>query len=286
MSRRCSNTPSPCRNANSNSIPDKAFSFPSQAVVPGPLTTPPSFPDVCLEENRIPLGLNDRNNAYSSALNDNYTNRAVCASTPLPLIPPKAPSLKDKITVVLDLDETLVYARAGPLYVRPGIEALLAFLRDNCETIVWTASMHCYADAVVAEIDKHSAVSHTISRSSSWLPHGKKDVKLLNRDLDRVILIDNTPDAIRGNEQNSLLVEDYEGGELEDTTLYTLVSFLKNLTDRIREDPSMTVPKYIKESPRVLYRCLPTDSGEYMECPCLAPDYAMSAASFPLFLSA
>lgn len=187
------------------------------------------------------------------------------------LIPPKAPHLKDKLTVVLDLDETLVYARAGPLYVRPGIEHLLAFLRDNCETIVWTAGLNRYANAVIAEIDKHFVVSHTIARDSRWTQQGAKNVKLLNRDMDRLILIDNTPDAIRGNEPNSLLVEDYEGGELEDTTLIALVDLLRDLTHQMRN--GVTVPEYIKNSSRVLHLALPTDAGEMMMCPCLAGDF-------------
>lgn len=187
------------------------------------------------------------------------------------LIPPKAAHLQDKLTVVLDLDETLVYARAGPLYVRPGIEHLLSFLRDNCETIVWTAGVNRYANAVVSEIDKHCVVSHTIARDSRWTQQGSKDVKLLNRDLDRLILIDNTPDAIRGNERNSILVEDYEGGELEDTTLSALVDLLRDLTNQMRN--GVTVPEYIQKSHRVLHLALPTDAGEMMMCPCLARDY-------------
>lgn len=260
------------------------FPSPSEAFISP--TFPPSFPDIRSEEKGMVMRHASRNRDFSFTLNDKCNERVSRCSRALPLIPPKAPHLKGKLTVVLDLDETLVYARRGPLYVRPGIEALLSFLRDNCETIVWTAGMDSYADAVVGEIDKHCTVSHTISRNSTWLPHGKKDVKLLNRDLDRLILIDNTPDAIRGNEQNSLLVEDYEGGELEDTTLCTLVSLLKDLTYRITLDPSVTVPQYIKNSPRVIHRSIPTDSGEYLECPCLAPDYAILSASFPFLLEA
>lgn len=268
-------------NLRSKDTSSEAFSLvssPSQTSIHSPSS--PFFSDIGLEERRCNLRRSVRIRDHRYVV-DNHCSSGVSFFSPShPLIPPKAAHLKDKLTVVLDLDETLVYARAGPLYVRPGIEALLSFLRVNCETIVWTAGIHRYADAVVAEIDKHCVVSHTISRNSAWQHHGKKDVKLLRRDLDRLVLIDNTPDAIRGNEENSVLVEDYEGGELEDTTLYALVNLLQDLTDRIREDPDITVPQYMKQSLRVIHRSVPTDSGELMECPCLAPDYAISSCSF------
>eukprot|EP00796_Vickermania_ingenoplastis_P006621 gene6621-4741_t len=190
------------------------------------------------------------------------------------LLPPQSPHLRERLTVVLDLDETLVYARAGPLYVRPGIEQLLAFLREHCETIVWTSGVNRYAEAVVSEIDKHCVVSHTISRDARWVRDGAKDVKLLNRDLDRLILIDNTPDSLRGNELNGLLVEDYEGGELEDGTLHSLVELLADLKDQLER--GVTVPQYIRSSPRVMHRSLPTDAGEMMRCPCLVTDLPLT----------
>lgn len=183
------------------------------------------------------------------------------------LLPPQDSSVAGRLTVVLDLDETLVYARAGPLYVRPGLEHLLSFLREHCETIVWTAGANHYADAVVSEIDKHRVVRHTIARDPKWVTDGSKNVKLLNRDLDRLILIDNTPDAIRGNEFNSVLVEDYEGGELEDPTLYSLVELLQDIESGLKM--GRTVPEIIKTSRRIIHRSLPTDAGEMMRCPCL-----------------
>lgn len=204
--------------------------------------------------------------------NLSYQN-GLCSSTNYlqksSLIPPKAAHL-GKLTVVLDLDETLVYARSGPLYVRPGVELLMSFLRDHCETIVWTAALSCYAAAVVSEIDPARAVSYTISRDSCRSRDGSKDIKLLHRDLDYLILIDNTPDSIRGNECNSVLVDDYEGGELEDLTLVHLVEFLTELVRDIERGG--TVPQFIEASSRVHHRLLPTDSGEIMRCPCLVSE--------------
>ncbi|RNF25780.1 nuclear lim interactor-interacting factor [Trypanosoma conorhini] len=196
--------------------------------------------------------------------------RALETVTERTLLAPKASTLTDRITVVLDLDETLVYAREGPLYVRPGIEELLQFLEENCETVVWTAGMKQYAEAVVRLIDTNGCVHHTIARDSTWFRGSScsKDLSLLGRDTETTIVFENTPDCIRGFEQNGVLVADYEGGELEDYTLYTILGLLKDLVRR-RNEEHITVPEYIRSSNLLNLRVVPTDGGDEMSCYCL-----------------
>lgn len=186
------------------------------------------------------------------------------------LIPAKSVNMLDRITVVLDLDETLVYARNGPLYVRPGIEELMSFLAQNCETVVWTSSIHSYADAVISQIDTASAVQHVIYRHSRWCNSRKsgKDLQLLGRDLDQTIIIENTPDCLRNYECNGVLVEDYDGGELEDNTLFCVLNMLRDLVER-RRMYGTTVPEYIRSCPFVSSQLVPTDKGDCMKCYCL-----------------
>lgn len=37
-----------------------------------------------------------------------------------------------------------------------------------------------------------------------------KDLALVGRDLNNVLIIENTPDCVRGHEENGILVSDYE----------------------------------------------------------------------------
>ena len=37
-----------------------------------------------------------------------------------------------------------------------------------------------------------------------------KDLALVGRDLNEVLIVENTPDCIRGHEENGILVSDYE----------------------------------------------------------------------------
>ncbi|KPI89379.1 putative nuclear lim interactor-interacting factor [Leptomonas seymouri] len=186
------------------------------------------------------------------------------------LVPPKPTEMQSRLTVVLDLDETLIYARQGPLYVRPGMDKLMRFLADHCETIVWTSSKHRYADAVVAQIDPYGAVCHTVYRHRRWFngTSATKELRLLGRDLASTIIVENTPDCCRGYEKNAILVEDYEGGELADHTLYTLLALLKDLVER-HENEGMTVPEFIASTPRLTQQSVLTDKGTAMQAFCL-----------------
>lgn len=187
------------------------------------------------------------------------------------LVAPKEAHLKDRLTIVLDLDETLIYAREGPLYGRPGLDELMLFLKDNCEAIVWTAGVKAYAQAVVRNIDKHDAIRHTVYRHKKWftgMAGYNKDLTLLGRDLNTTLIVENTPDCVRGNEANGILVADYEGGELEDNTLPAILMLLKDLVQR-RNSEGITVPQYIATSSLLMKQRIPTDIGDTMVCNCL-----------------
>lgn len=140
---------------------------------------------------------------------------AKTAETPPPssyLIPPPQPQDVGKLVVVLDLDETLVYSRDITLYERPGVTQLLKTLKGRCELIVWTAGTREYALDVIRIIDTVCAVQHCIYRHPMWWSGDTgcaKDLRMLGRPMDRVILVDNTPSVFTLNPRNSLLVTDF-----------------------------------------------------------------------------
>eukprot|EP00993_Chasmostoma_nieuportense_P002930 NODE_3685_length_919_cov_27.654040_g3533_i0.p1 GENE.NODE_3685_length_919_cov_27.654040_g3533_i0~~NODE_3685_length_919_cov_27.654040_g3533_i0.p1 ORF type:complete len:274 (-),score=87.37 NODE_3685_length_919_cov_27.654040_g3533_i0:96-860(-) len=185
------------------------------------------------------------------------------------MIPPRRPEDKDKVTVILDLDETLIYAREGPLYARPHLEELLEFLSQNCETVVWTAGVRAYAQAVIRNIDPNGVIDHCIYRSERWFTGQagySKDLGLVGRDLDKVLILENTPDCVRGHEENGILVADYEGGEMPDNTLPAITSLLSDL---VRS--GLSVPEYLAKSPLLTRQRIPTDLGDRLNLFCLDP---------------
>ena len=176
-------------------------------------------------------------------------------------LPPQAAEDADKIVLVLDLDETLIYAREGPLFARPGLDEFFALVGSACEVVVWTAGLRAYAQAILREIDKGGVVKHLIYRHEKWFTGRagyRKDLAALGRNLDRTIIIENTPDCIRGYQQNGILVEDYEGGERADNTIPALTTVLREL---IRVRGVLSVPQFITHCTILRHGPVQTDLG-------------------------
>jgi len=188
------------------------------------------------------------------------------------MLPPQTPEDKGRICVVFDLDETLIYAREGPLYARPGLDELLAFCHEKTEPVVWTAGVKAYAQTVVKNVDKKDVIRHCVYRHKKWFSGCagyNKDLTLLGRDMDKLIILENTPDCVRGNEANGIVVEDYEGGEVQgDMTLYAITALLKDMVNKF-EEQGITIPQYVTSTPHLSRQAIPTDLGDTLEIYCL-----------------
>ncbi|CAJ1036535.1 TFIIF-stimulated CTD phosphatase, putative [Leishmania guyanensis] len=127
------------------------------------------------------------------------------------LIAPPSDGTK-RYTVVFDLDETVVYARDGPLYARAYLKDLFRFIKDDFEVIVWTAGERDYAKCILEEINEDHIIQHLVYRHEKWFREEDytKDLRQLGRDLNYTLMIENTPDCVRANPQNSIIVEDFE----------------------------------------------------------------------------
>lgn len=145
------------------------------------------------------------------------------------LIPPATPAQADSrvLTVVIDLDETIVWARQAHLSVRPFVMELLhACLRNHCEVVVWSASVPQYVNRILHAVNgvvHRQWYTYVIARSGLWYAENAqasvKDIRLLHRDLDRVMVIENSPASVQLQEGNVLLVEDFYGEDTEDQSL-------------------------------------------------------------------
>jgi RNA polymerase II subunit A small phosphatase-like protein len=156
--------------------------------------------------------------------------------------------------LILDLDETLIYATKTPLdrpadfmatghhvYRRPGVEAFLADCLAHFTVAVWTASGALYARDVVAalfgERAEELAFFWTAARctrrydpeSMGWYTRKSlRKVRRLGYSLDEVLIIDNTPATYEANYGNAVRVCDYTG-DLTDDELPRLSRFLHTL---------------------------------------------------------
>ena len=166
------------------------------------------------------------------------------------LLPKKKPG-ENKVSLILDLDETLVHCATfgmksfdfkfpvmfnGVKYEvfvkkRPYFTEFLEFAAKNFEVIVFTASHKTYANKLLDLIDPdRKIISHRVFRDSCILVDGNylKDLSVLGRDLATTLIIDNSPTAF-GYQLNSgiPIISWYE--DENDTELLKLIPFLQKL---------------------------------------------------------
>ena len=192
-------------------------------------------------------GIDSPGGAGANGLNsDNRQNGGQQKSSePLQqLLPDPAPEDKNKICLVLDLDETLVHSsflsiphadfnfvldQVGVFVcIRPGAERFLKELGNLYELVIFTASCQPYADPVIDRIDPGRMVKYRLYRDSCTDFGGNfvKDLSRLNRNLERIIIIDNSPAAYIFQPFNAIKISSWYDEPL-DMELIRLLDFLK-----------------------------------------------------------
>jgi CTD small phosphatase-like protein 2 len=89
------------------------------------------------------------------------------------------PSSAKKLTLVLDLDETLLHYmevqpgasqdqaaldQAGSLFIRPGADDFLGILSQHYELVIFTAAMQDYADWAISHFKNADCITHRLYR--------------------------------------------------------------------------------------------------------------------------
>ena len=144
------------------------------------------------------------------------------------------------LTVVLDLDETLIRYTVNNLIKRPYLDDFLSrLIKAKCELIIFTASTQEYADPLIDQIDsdkkyfmKRLYRQHTVLIDN----HFVKDLTKLGRDLGKIIIIDNEKSSFCLQQKNGILIKPFIG-EVESFSL-----------DMALENLSIILLKIIKNS--------------------------------------
>ncbi len=158
----------------------------------------------------------------------------------------------DRILLILDLDETLFFSSEKPLnrqpdfvfhvydvYVRPGLQEFLARMAAAFDLAVWTSSSPDYAsffvDRIFAGFDLRFVWAS--DRCTLRFDHDRhrmnaiKDFRKLRRkgiDLNRVLMVDDSPEKHTRNYGNLVLVRPFEG-DPGDHELALLAPYLESL---------------------------------------------------------
>ncbi|KAG0253294.1 hypothetical protein BG011_006432 [Mortierella polycephala] len=175
------------------------------------------------------------------------------------------------ITLVLDIDETLVHCATRPLdspdivfpveynqetwevygRIRPGMIEFLERMSTKFEVITFTASQECYAEALLKIIDPEKKyIKHRYYRDSCVPVFGNyvKDLRILNRDLSKVVIIDNSPQAFGYHISNGIPIESWYDDK-SDRELSKVMSFLETLEGV--EDVRPRIDEYYKLQERI-----------------------------------
>ena len=160
----------------------------------------------------------------------------------------------NKKTLILDLDETLVHSAFTPfsrksdlmltinfegenrlLYVlkRPHVDEFLKELSNLYEIIIFTASISEYANPLLDLLDKQNYVKYRLFREHCTFDNGIyiKDLKIIDRKLNNMIIIDNNPLSYDNNVENGIpILSWYE--DMNDNELLKLIPILKYMSNK------------------------------------------------------
>eukprot|EP01012_Entosiphon_sulcatum_P034435 TRINITY_DN43682_c0_g1_i1.p1 TRINITY_DN43682_c0_g1~~TRINITY_DN43682_c0_g1_i1.p1 ORF type:complete len:308 (+),score=41.98 TRINITY_DN43682_c0_g1_i1:31-924(+) len=181
---------------------------------------------------------------------------------PGPLVPQLSMASNSLYTIVFDLDETLIHGRQGTVKVRPGVHELLQALDNThkCEVVVWTAGERDYAQRIVSEIDPNRVIQHCIYRHQRWFKTRgyTKKLTMLGRPMDRVLIVENTPDCVRCNPNNAIIVEDFLGHakDKSDATLNRVADLVVEMCNS-----DLPVSEFITSCPKLVDRVIEGEEG-------------------------
>ena len=174
---------------------------------------------------------------------------------------------KNKKTLILDLDETLVHSGFTPfsrksdlmltinfdgedrlLYVlkRPYVDEFLRELSNLYEIIIFTASIPEYANPVLDLLDKHKCIKYRLFREHCVFDNGIyiKDLKIFDRKINNMIIIDNNPLSYDNNVENGIpILSWYE--DTNDNELMKLIPILKYMANNDIIDVRTIINKFV-----------------------------------------
>lgn len=125
----------------------------------------------------------------------------------------------------MDSREFTVY-----VLIRPGCREFLAEVSKIYEVVIYTASLSQYADPLMDIIDPQNLCTARLFREHCTQIDGvyAKDLSQLGRSLRDLILIDNSPNSYKLQQQNALPISSWYDDQ-EDYELSWLVPFLQGL---------------------------------------------------------
>uniref|UniRef100_A0A0D9WJT5 FCP1 homology domain-containing protein n=1 Tax=Leersia perrieri TaxID=77586 RepID=A0A0D9WJT5_9ORYZ len=198
------------------------------------ITTTP-FEAMCFDDINL-----SSSNLTEPALPDFTVPAEVCLPTP-----------KKEVTLVLDLDETLIHtsmfarddadfsfpmSHGSKDYTmsvkkRPHVDTFLQKVSKMFKVVIFTASSSSYANRLLDKLDpENTLISQRFFRDScvrQYLDY-IKDLTIVVDDLAKVVIIDNSPEVFRLQKENGIPIKTWID-DPNDNSLLDLIPFLEVL---------------------------------------------------------
>ncbi|KAL3064720.1 carboxy-terminal domain RNA polymerase II polypeptide A small phosphatase 2 [Trematomus bernacchii] len=185
------------------------------------------------------------------ALLEAQENGMVVKQSEYSLLPEIEAQDQGKICVVIDLDETLVHSSFKPIsnadfivpveiegtthqvYVmkRPYVDEFLQRMGELFECVLFTASLAKYADPVTDLLDHCGVFRTRLFRESCVFHQGcyVKDLSRLGRDLNKTLILDNSPASYIFHPNNAVPVVSWFD-DMDDAELLNLLPVFEELS--------------------------------------------------------
>ena len=155
-------------------------------------------------------------------------------------------------TLVLDLENTLVSSTWDRKYgwrhaKRPGVDKFLHDMAQYYEIVLYSPSVDGIADPVVTSLDKDGCIMHRLYRDATYYRNGVhvKDLSRLNRNVKRMIVLDDDPAEVSLNPENLIRVKPYtDPNDRTDNTLARIAPFLIEIVREGYDDYPALLQQY------------------------------------------
>ena len=180
-------------------------------------------------------------NKYIKSKNNNNNNK-----TPINYLPKINSSYK--YTLVLDLDETLIHierdmnskSKRKVMILRPYLHEFLSKMKKFYELILFSVGIPDYVDPLVDIIEKKEKYfdyrlyrHHAIFDGKEYV----KDLSKLGRDIRKIVIVDNLPQAFKLHRNNGICIKGFYGDKIGDRNTLKILSMV---LEKIRFDADET----------------------------------------------
>lgn len=164
--------------------------------------------------------------------------------SPFPdLLPPPPPQPYQRpLTLVLNLEDLLVHSEwtqknGWRTAKRPGVDYFLGYLSQYYEIVLFSSNYMMYSEKIAEKLDPlHAFISYNLFKEHCVYKNRVhiKDLSKLNRDVNKVIIIDTDPNSYKLQPENAIPMKPWDG--TADDKLIQLIPFLEYLATQQVKD--------------------------------------------------